>query len=66
MNDFLLMFLMVIAFLVGMVSSVFLFADDTPDNFDSMLCRYHAPIGAILVNDEIVSCTNGLRYRVIK
>ena len=34
-----------------------------PDIFDSMLCSIHTPVGAILVNSELVKCTNGKVYR---
>tara|TARA_R110000772_G_scaffold73530_1_gene160813 strand:- start:1744 stop:1959 length:216 start_codon:yes stop_codon:yes gene_type:complete len=37
-----------------------------PDNFDSMLCRVHTPTAAILVNDELITCTNGKKYRSTK
>jgi hypothetical protein len=34
-----------------------------PDNFDSMLCRVHTPTAALLINDELITCTNGGKYR---
>jgi hypothetical protein len=34
-----------------------------PERFDSMLCRVHTPTAAILVNDELITCTNGKKYR---
>jgi hypothetical protein len=34
-----------------------------PELFDSMLCRVHTPTAAILVNDELITCTNGKKYR---
>ena len=37
-----------------------------PEIFDSMLCSIHTPIGAILVNDELVKCTNGKIYRWVE
>jgi hypothetical protein len=33
-----------------------------PDNFDSMLCTNHVPVGTMLVTDRIINCTNGKRY----
>jgi hypothetical protein len=39
------------------------YVETAPDNFDSMLCRVHTPTAAILVNDELIACTNGKRYR---
>jgi hypothetical protein len=37
-----------------------------PDSFDSMLCRVHTPTAALLINDELITCTNGKKYRVTK
>jgi hypothetical protein len=34
-----------------------------PDSFDSMLCRVHTPAAALLINDELITCTNGKKYR---
>jgi hypothetical protein len=37
-----------------------------PENFDSMLCQVHTPMGSLLINDELITCTNGKKYRVAK
>jgi exopolysaccharide biosynthesis protein len=37
-----------------------------PDSFDSMLCRVHTPAAALLINDELITCTNGKKYRSTK
>jgi hypothetical protein len=37
-----------------------------PGSFDSMLCRVHTPTAALLINDELITCTNGKKYRVTK
>jgi hypothetical protein len=37
-----------------------------PENFDSMLCQVHTPRAALLVTDELITCTNGKKYRVAK
>tara|TARA_R110000850_G_scaffold261299_1_gene389338 strand:+ start:581 stop:805 length:225 start_codon:yes stop_codon:yes gene_type:complete len=35
-----------------------------PDIFDSMLCSVHTPVGAILVNDELIMCSQKIYRRV--
>ena len=35
-----------------------------PEIFDSMLCGIHTPVGAILVNDELVMCSQKIYRRV--
>tara|TARA_R110000737_G_scaffold108221_1_gene140936 strand:- start:446 stop:670 length:225 start_codon:yes stop_codon:yes gene_type:complete len=42
------------------------YVETTPDNFDSMLCRVHTPMGSLLITDELITCTNGKKYRVAK
>ena len=37
-----------------------------PERFDSMLCRVHTPMGSLLITDELITCTNGKKYRVAK
>ena len=37
-----------------------------PELFDSMLCSVHTPVGAILVNDELIKASNGKIYRWIE
>ena len=34
-----------------------------PELFDSMLCSVHTPMAAILVNGELIKCTDGEIYR---
>ena len=40
------------------------YVETTPDIFDSMLCGIHTPVGAILVNDELVMCSQKIYRRV--
>jgi hypothetical protein len=35
-----------------------------PELFDSMLCSIHTPVGAILVNDELIMCSQKIYRRV--
>jgi hypothetical protein len=37
-----------------------------PNSDGSMRCRVHTPTAAILVNDELITCTNGKKYRSTK
>jgi hypothetical protein len=36
-----------------------------PNSFDSMLCRVHVPLATKLITDELITCTNGKKYRKI-
>tara|TARA_R110000851_G_scaffold25682_1_gene73666 strand:+ start:237 stop:431 length:195 start_codon:yes stop_codon:yes gene_type:complete len=49
-------------------ASVFTYFDKPkePAIFDSMLCSVHTPVGAILVNDELIKASNGKIYRWIE
>ena len=46
--------------------SVFTYFDKQkqPEIFDSMLCSVHTPVGAILVNDELIMCSQKIYRRV--
>ena len=35
-----------------------------PEIFDSMLCSVHTPVAAILVNDELIMCSQKIYRRV--
>jgi hypothetical protein len=37
-----------------------------PEIFDSMLCSIHTPMAAILVNSELIKCTDGKIYRWVE
>jgi hypothetical protein len=40
--------------------------EQEPERFDSMLCRVHTPMGSLLITDELITCTNGKKYRSTK
>ena len=40
--------------------------EQEPEIFNSMLCRVHTPMGSLLITDELITCTNGKKYRVAK
>ena len=63
MSDFICSSLILVA--VGIIVGTFYFTKPVPDNFDSMLCSNHAAVGAKLVTDELIACTNGKRYRSV-
>ena len=47
-------------------ASVFTYSEKPkqPEIFDSMLCSIHTPVGAILVNDELIMCSQKIYRRV--
>ena len=51
---------------VGYAIAVLNITPKQPDIFDSMLCSVHTPVGAILVNDELIKASNGKIYRWIE
>ena len=40
------------------------FKHKQPEIFDSMLCSVHTPVAAILVNDELIMCSQKIYRRV--
>jgi hypothetical protein len=60
-----------VGFLYGwaFTSAMFVYFELTPKEpeiFDSMLCSIHTPMAAILVNSELIKCTDGEIYRRVK
>ena len=65
-STFVLDVVITLSAVIFIIYFVFESLEKQPDMFDSMLCNIHVPQAAILVTNEIISCTNGFRYRVIK
>ena len=51
---------------VGYTLAVLNITPKEPEIFDSMLCSIHTPVGAILVNDELIKASNGKIYRWVE
>jgi glycopeptide antibiotics resistance protein len=47
-------------------AGAFKYQQPAPNSFDSMLCRVHVPLATKLITDELITCTNGKKYRRTK